>query len=95
MLPELFTGPSDSVASYKYFILLTPKQNTSKSVGLKVQNNVALGENLSFSFLLKTQEKKSGKCCIEFAIDFVKANGSLNRKVFKVSESDYDQKKNM
>ena len=58
----------------------------------KVQPNVASGKKLSFSFLLKNvqQNKKPvGKCRIEFAIDFVKANGSSSRKVFKIAEGDY------
>ena len=59
---------------------------------LKVQQEVSLGENLDFSFLLKSQKEKLGKCRLEFAIDFVKANGSQNRKVFKVAESDYSEK---
>jgi len=58
----------------------------------EIQKNVTLGENLSFSFLLKTRKEILGKCRIEFAIDFVKANGSKSRKVFKISESDYNQK---
>ncbi len=63
----------------------------------KVQPKVTLGDNLEFSFSLKNQKKKSGhscigKCRIEFAIDFVKANGSLSRKVFKILESDYAEK---
>ena len=55
----------------------------------KVQTNVTLGSTLPFSFLLKSQHSKLGKCRIEFSIDFVKANGNLNRKVFKITESDY------
>jgi 3-methyladenine DNA glycosylase AlkC len=59
---------------------------------LKVQQKVKIGEELTFSFLLKTDGEKLGKCRIEFAIDFVRANDKLNRKVFKISEADYDQK---
>lgn len=58
----------------------------------KIQPHVALGEKLFFSFLLTSQEKRLGRCRIEFAIDFVKANGMLNRKVFKISEGKYDEK---
>jgi len=58
----------------------------------KVKKKVTLGTDLLFSFLLKTRDQKLGKCRIEFAIDFVKANGSLNRKVFKIAESDYEKK---
>ena len=65
----------------------------------KIQPKVSLGDKLNFSFFVKIRKEKSahvhmdndciGKCRIEFAIDFVKANGSLRRKVFKISESDY------
>ena len=55
----------------------------------KIQPIVPLGEKLHFSFLLKSKNKQLGRCRIEFAIDFMKANGKQNRKVFKISEGDY------
>jgi len=58
----------------------------------KVQSEVKLGEKLHFSFLLKSQASPLGRCRIEFAIDFMKANGKQKRKVFKISESDYAEK---
>lgn len=61
---------------------------------LKVQKNVSPGERLLFSFLLSNTSKNSkaiGKCRLEFAIDFVKANTNLKRKVFKISEGNYDE----
>jgi len=58
----------------------------------QVQADVAPGDKLPFSFILTSQHATLGKCRIEFAIDFVKANGSLRRKVFKISESDYSEK---
>lgn len=57
----------------------------------KIQETVKSGDRLTFSFLLKSHRKKLGKCRIEFAIDFVKANNKRNRKVFKISESDYPE----
>lgn len=57
----------------------------------KVQPSVTLGEKLQFSFLLKSQQSQLGKCRIEFSISFVKANGKHTRKVFKISEFDYDE----
>jgi len=57
-----------------------------------VQPTVDLGEKLHFSFLLKTSEKRLGLCRIEFAIDFMKANGKQSRKVFKISEGDYSER---
>ena len=54
-----------------------------------VQKSAKIGENLAFSFILKTDKCKLGKLRIEYAIDFMKSNGKLSRKLFKVSESDY------
>lgn len=63
--------------------------NHIKTSQFKVQPGVILGNSLEFSFLLQSTRPTLGKCRIEFAIDFVKANGSLRRKIFKISESDY------
>ncbi len=57
-----------------------------------VQPSVNFGERLLFSFLLTSREAQLGKCRIEFAIDFVKANGKQSRKVFKISEAEYTEK---
>ncbi|NOQ90004.1 MAG: DNA alkylation repair protein [Gammaproteobacteria bacterium] len=58
----------------------------------KVQPEVKLGEKFHFSFLLKSQSSHLGRCRIEFAIDFMKANGKQNRKVFKISEGNFTEK---
>ena len=54
-----------------------------------VPRKVRLGEKLQFSFLLKSQTVTLGRCRIEFAIDFMKANGNQSRKIFKIAEGDY------
>ncbi len=54
-----------------------------------LQPVVKVGEGLSFSFRLETAKKSLGRLRIEYAIDFLKANGKQRRKVFKISESDY------
>lgn len=64
----------------------------------KLQPAVSLGEKLEFSFKLSSNETqisrgKIGMCRIEFAIDFVKSNNSLSRKVFKIAEADYPENK--
>ena len=69
----------------------TPPEHIKLSQ-FEIQNSINSGNKLPFSFLLKSQKKQLGKCRIEFAIDFVKANGSLKRKIFKISESDYADK---
>ncbi len=63
-----------------------------KAQKLKVQPEVKLGEKLAFSFLLKSRDSALGRCRIEFAINFMKANGKHSRKIFKISEGDYTER---
>ncbi|NWF36091.1 DNA alkylation repair protein [Mariprofundus sp. KV] len=60
-----------------------------KAANLEVDQNVAIGKQLAFSFQLQTTDRELGKLRIEYAIDFMKANGRQARKIFKVSEADY------
>lgn len=50
---------------------------------------VKIGEALVFSFKLKNKSSKAGKIRLEYGIYYLKANGSLSRKVFKISEKKY------
>lgn len=43
-----------------------------------------LNDTLQFSFFLKSTSKSSQKLIIDYAIDFMKANGKKGRKVFKL-----------
>ena len=52
------------------------------------QKLVKMGDNIAFSFTLKSQNLQLGKLRIEYAIDFMKKNGSHSRKIFKLSESE-------
>ncbi len=61
----------------------------------KVQESVYMGENLEFSFILETQQGKLGLLRIEYAVDFMKNNGKLSRKRFKISEADYSGPKKL
>ena len=45
---------------------------------------VAIGSSFNFSFVISTNE--STKVRLEYAIDFVKASGKRNRKIFQISE---------
>ena len=56
-----------------------------------VDESVNMGENLAFSFTLETDGNYPGKLRIEYAVDFMKSNGKLSRKIFKVSESECPQ----
>jgi 3-methyladenine DNA glycosylase AlkC len=53
---------------------------------------VTFGEKLNFSFALVSTSGQLGKLRIEFAIDHMKANGNLKRKIFKISASDDNAK---
>lgn len=68
------------------------KPSNIKLKNLIISESVEMGENLVFSFDLKTQNKKLGKLRIEYGMDFVKKNGSLSRKVFQISESNIDKR---
>lgn len=48
-----------------------------------------IGEQFRFDFRLKLKEKSTTKLRIEYAVYYKKANGSLSKKVFKVSEGPY------
>lgn len=47
-------------------------------------DSIAIGENITFSF--KITAKSSSKIRLEYRIDYVKANGKRNRKIFQISE---------
>ncbi len=55
----------------------------------KAQSKVNIGESFEFSVKLKTSKKSLGKLRIEYAIGFMKNNGKISRKVFKISESNF------
>ncbi len=50
-------------------------------------NTVDIGGSLEFSFALDL--KKKSKVRLEYAIHYVKANGQLSKKVFKITENEY------
>ena len=52
--------------------------------------SVNWGGELAFKFKLSSQNKRLGLIRVEFALSFVKANGSLSRKVFMISQSHCD-----
>ena len=50
---------------------------------------VRIGEALEFAFKISNKNTTSTKIRLEYGIYFQKANGSLSRKVFKISEKSY------
>jgi 3-methyladenine DNA glycosylase AlkC len=59
---------------------------------LDVQPSVKMGHELLFSFTLNSVEQSLGKVRIEYGVDFMKKNGTLSRKLFKISEADFSGK---
>lgn len=57
---------------------------------LVVDPAVRMGESLSFSFELLSRQGGIGKVRLEYGVDFLKKNGRLSRKVFKISEVTVD-----
>lgn len=50
---------------------------------------IRFGEYVSFSFLIENRQEKEQLVRIEYAIHYMKANGKLAPKVFKISERIY------
>ncbi|RDY60641.1 DNA alkylation repair protein [Flagellimonas nanhaiensis] len=53
---------------------------------------IRIGESLEFSFKLQNTNTASSKIRVEYGIYYQKANGTLSRKVFKISEKEYPGK---
>ena len=57
-------------------------------------DTVTMGETFTFLFELTSEGNQPlGKLRLEFAIDFMKANGKQSRKVFQISEGQWDSAK--
>jgi 3-methyladenine DNA glycosylase AlkC len=65
--------------------------NHVKIDSLSVPSSVVIGGELAFAFSLHTTNGQLGQLRIEYAIDFVKLNGKLSKKVFKISEAVYSE----
>lgn len=53
------------------------------------KTSISLGENLTFSFYISSDE--ATKVRLEYGIDYVKANGKRNRKIFQISETSLNE----
>lgn len=53
-------------------------------------DTLAIGEDLSFSFTIRSSSNSSQRLRVEYGIDFVKANGTTSRKLFKITENEFD-----
>ncbi|XRD23614.1 hypothetical protein AABM34_13875 [Lysinibacillus fusiformis] len=52
---------------------------------------LAIGQTLDFAFTIQTTSTAPQKLRIEYAIDFVKANGATSRKLFKITERTFEK----
>lgn len=54
------------------------------------QPGIQIGESLNFAFNVRAKQGTLGRLRIEYGIDYVKSNGQLNRKVFKITEGEFE-----
>lgn len=59
---------------------------------LQLTAAVAIGGALDFSFSIAAKDNTLGRIRIEYAIDFLKANGTTTSKVFKITEFESNDK---
>ncbi|MGN4447591.1 DNA alkylation repair protein [Bacillus cereus group sp. MYBK79-1] len=52
---------------------------------------LAIGQTLNFSFSIRANSSVPQRLRVEYAIDFVKANGTTSRKLFKITERNYNK----
>ncbi|WP_026673265.1 DNA alkylation repair protein [Alkalihalobacterium bogoriense] len=52
-------------------------------------NSIYIGESFTFQFRLTNPLEEAALLRVEYAIDFVKANGKHSRKLFKITENKY------
>ena len=75
-------------------ILTIFKLNPSSEVLVKRLNihskNLRIGDRLEFSFQLANQHPEKTRLRVEYAIYYVKANGKHNRKLFRITENEYE-----
>lgn len=55
-----------------------------------INKSVKIGEDVIFKFELHNQSSKKEKVRLEYGVHYLKKNGSLSRKVFKISEKLYE-----
>ena len=52
-----------------------------------------MGDAATLIFSVELKEKKAEKLRIEYGIYYVKSNGTANRKLFKITENNYEPNK--
>jgi 3-methyladenine DNA glycosylase AlkC len=62
-----------------------------KTQGLLLsKKKIRIGDKINFSFNFSLLEKSSHKLRLEYGIDYVKSNGKSNRKIFKITEGEFN-----
>lgn len=74
-----------------YFGLINSKKIKISDFELK-KSKIKIGEDLHFSFELKNEESKVQTIRLEYAIHYLRQNGTYSKKVFKISEKKYAPK---
>lgn len=54
------------------------------------KKKIRIGDDLEFSFAVSHKNKKSSKLRLEYAVYFLKSNGTHSKKVFKISENNFE-----
>jgi len=54
---------------------------------------IKMGDSATLDFSISLKEKKTTKLRVEYGVYYVKANGSTNRKLFKITENTYEPNK--
>ena len=72
---KLFGFGSTAEIDIKEYQILTPE--------------VKIGESLEFTFKLMNNSSVKSKLRLEYGLYYQKANGTLSKKVFKISEKEY------
>jgi len=81
-------GDSDTLLLFGYI----PGQEVKVSKLKIADKSIVIGGELVFSFSLISDRPMLGMLRVEYAIDYMKSNGSPSRKIFKVSEGDVRSK---
>lgn len=65
----------------------------TKNINIKdveiLTHEVSIGDALEFTFIIENKANSTSKIRLEYGLFYQKANGSLSKKVFKISEKEY------
>jgi len=81
----LKSGNTDALALFGFH---EPHEIRVKQLQIS-PSQIAWSGEVQFEFELESQSPELGLIRVEYAIDFVRKNGSVSRKVFKISEGTY------